>query len=183
MKRTCRERLLDAAETVAVREGGARITLDAVAAEADVSKGGLLYHFSTKEALLEAMVARHLNQAQARRAEAIGTVAEEADANLLAEVHAALTRTSTDNRIGSALLAAVANEPKLLESVAAFQRVRFGRLKEGASESEFARRALIVLATEGLVFLDLLGVAPFDDTERSALAVELLRMAGTYNEV
>ena len=64
--------LLDAAEIVVRRDGSGRLTLDAVAAEADVSKGGLLYHFPSKEALLTAMVERMvtsfdeaLDQAQA----------------------------------------------------------------------------------------------------------------------
>lgn len=34
--------------------GASHLTLDAVAKEAGVSKGGLLYHFPTKEALIQA---------------------------------------------------------------------------------------------------------------------------------
>jgi len=44
-----------------VREQGAnRMTLDAVAAEAEVSKGGLLYHFPTKRDLLKGMLKQYL---------------------------------------------------------------------------------------------------------------------------
>lgn len=50
--------LLDAAEAVAIRDGVARLTFDAVAAEAGMSKGGVLHHFSSKEQLIEAMVRR-----------------------------------------------------------------------------------------------------------------------------
>ncbi len=53
-----KEALLDAAEEVAVREGVARLTFDAVAAEAGISKGGVLHHFSNKDQLLEALVRR-----------------------------------------------------------------------------------------------------------------------------
>ena len=55
---SARERLLEAACAVAERSGVAALTLDAVAAEAGVSKGGLLYHFPSKEALLSGMVDR-----------------------------------------------------------------------------------------------------------------------------
>lgn len=54
----CTDNLLDAAQKVVLQSGGASITLDAVAAEAGVSKGGLLHHFPTKEKLIEAMVVR-----------------------------------------------------------------------------------------------------------------------------
>jgi AcrR family transcriptional regulator len=50
--------LLDAAEAVVVRQGIANLTLDAVAAEAGMSKGGLLHHFPTKDRLVEALVTR-----------------------------------------------------------------------------------------------------------------------------
>lgn len=51
-------KLLDAAETVVERQGIANLTLDAVALEAGLSKGGLLYHFPSKDRLVEALVAR-----------------------------------------------------------------------------------------------------------------------------
>src|SRR5688500_12367353 len=53
-----RTRLLNAAEQVAARDGVASLTIDAVAREAGVSKGGLLYHFRTKSDLINAVVER-----------------------------------------------------------------------------------------------------------------------------
>jgi AcrR family transcriptional regulator len=50
--------LLDAAEAVVARDGITRLTLDAVAAEVGMSKGGVLHHFPTKDRLVEAMVVR-----------------------------------------------------------------------------------------------------------------------------
>jgi AcrR family transcriptional regulator len=52
------DRVLDAAEAVVVRQGIANLTLEAVAAEAGISKGGLLYHFPTKDRLIDALVRR-----------------------------------------------------------------------------------------------------------------------------
>lgn len=57
-----REALLDAAEAVLSEQGTQALTLAAVADRADVSKGGLLYHFPTKEALVRAMVARVIEE-------------------------------------------------------------------------------------------------------------------------
>ena len=60
MKRTSAvpDTLLDAAEAVVARQGIANLTLDAVAAEVGMSKGGVLHHFPTKDRLVEAMVVR-----------------------------------------------------------------------------------------------------------------------------
>src|SRR3954471_24590620 len=59
-----KDRLLNAAGTVVRRDGPRALTLDAVAAEAGVSKGGLLYHYGTKQELIEALVARWLGDFQ-----------------------------------------------------------------------------------------------------------------------
>ena len=50
--------ILDATETVVTRQGIANLTLDAVAAEARLSKGGLLHYFPSKDRLVEALVSR-----------------------------------------------------------------------------------------------------------------------------
>ncbi|MGO3742920.1 TetR/AcrR family transcriptional regulator, partial [Kerstersia sp.] len=50
-----RRQLLDEAARIALEHGLAGLTLQAVAREAGVSKGGLLHHFPSKHALLEAM--------------------------------------------------------------------------------------------------------------------------------
>jgi AcrR family transcriptional regulator len=53
-----RTRVLDAAEAIVQSRGVAGLTLEAAARDAGVSKGGLLYHFASKEALLAAMLGR-----------------------------------------------------------------------------------------------------------------------------
>ena len=53
-----REAILRAADWVVVEEGVSGMTLEAVAREAGVSKGGLLYHFPSKEALIGGMIGR-----------------------------------------------------------------------------------------------------------------------------
>ena len=53
-----RDRILDAYTDLVVTSGPETVTLDAVASAAGVSKGGLLYHFGSREALLEGLLAR-----------------------------------------------------------------------------------------------------------------------------
>jgi AcrR family transcriptional regulator len=53
-----RDRLLDSAEAVLTEHGSQGLTLAAVAAHAGVSKGGLLYHFAGKDALITALIER-----------------------------------------------------------------------------------------------------------------------------
>jgi AcrR family transcriptional regulator len=67
---SARDRVLDAYETLLIDHGAGAVTLDAVAAAASVSKGGLLYHFASKDALATGLLDR-LRQRSAADADAI----------------------------------------------------------------------------------------------------------------
>ena len=60
MSESCQNKVLQAARSVIAANGVPGLTLDAVAKQAGVSKGGLLHHFPTKNALLSAMIERHV---------------------------------------------------------------------------------------------------------------------------
>jgi AcrR family transcriptional regulator len=53
-----REKVLDAFERLLIDDGERAATMDATARAAGVSKGGLLYHFGSKEALEQGIIAR-----------------------------------------------------------------------------------------------------------------------------
>jgi AcrR family transcriptional regulator len=53
-----RDRILDAFALLLIDQGERAATLDAVAATAGLSKGGLLYHFGSKDALVNGLLDR-----------------------------------------------------------------------------------------------------------------------------
>ena len=57
-----RTRILTAANHLVESEGVERLTLETAAQAAGVSKGGLLYHFPNKDALIEGMVRQMLDE-------------------------------------------------------------------------------------------------------------------------
>lgn len=64
-------KILDAAETIAVRDGVSHLTLEAVGVEAGLSKGGVLYNFASKDALVHGMVARLIDVCETEMARLI----------------------------------------------------------------------------------------------------------------
>lgn len=62
---SARENVLKAYERILVAHGERAATVDAVAADAGVSKGGLLYHFKNKQALTDALLQRYRDAADA----------------------------------------------------------------------------------------------------------------------
>lgn len=73
---TTRDRILNALQRVLFDEGGTGVTLEKVAAEAEVSKGGLLYHFKSKTDLYDGLARRyrHLEERRIDQARRTGVV-------------------------------------------------------------------------------------------------------------
>lgn len=67
---TTRDRILNALQRILVDEGTSGVTLEKVAAEAGVSKGGLLYHFKSKTDLYDGLARRFRDLEEERLAEA-----------------------------------------------------------------------------------------------------------------
>ena len=109
-----RARLLAAAAAVVRREGAQALTLNAVAAESGVSKGGLLYHFGSKRELLDGMVAGWLEQFGAEIAAAEAEAGSSfAQAYVRASDISGWAQAERASEFG--LLAALAAEPGVLE--------------------------------------------------------------------
>ncbi|MDV3434503.1 TetR/AcrR family transcriptional regulator [Stenotrophomonas sp. C2852] len=80
MRTSKRDRILDAAVNVINRDGVRAVTFESVAAEAQLTRGGLLYHFPSREALLRG-IDEHLVQAWETSMETLlGKRADEATA-------------------------------------------------------------------------------------------------------
>jgi AcrR family transcriptional regulator len=170
--RDTRGRLLDAAVAVVRRDGAQSLTLDAVAAEAGVSKGGLLYHFKSKRELLDAMVERWLEEWQEqidRQAEHGGFLAGYINATHLGGAG------PEEREAEFGLLAAQIAEPAVLRVV----RERYDRWQaEIEAETDDPVEATVArLAIDGLWIADLLGFAPPRGELREQVLARLLELA------
>ena len=173
-----RDAILDAAEAIVAEAGAAHLTLDAAAERAGVSKGGLLYNFPNKEALLQAMLDRHMRQLDADHACALAKLPPGPGRALKACVQmAAEEKPKDEKRLGCAMLAASANNPKLLEPVHRFHQWRLALLDEAARDGlPFERAAVASLAVDGLCLLEMLQLSPFSACQRRRILDDLLRL-------
>ena len=167
-----KEQILDAATAVVLARGAGHLTLDAVAAQAGLSKGGLLYHFPSKESLLHGLIDRMHKQFDQAQAEALA----ERKLNLLqAYVIAAFRKGEKRKRLGAALLAAAANNPKLLGPARKENARRFDAFRHKAPG--YVRAMTVVLAAHGLWLLEVLETSPFSSSERKKICAELLALS------
>jgi AcrR family transcriptional regulator len=171
-----RDRILDAAEQLVAEQGASNLTLDAVAQAAGVSKGGLLYHYPNKDALLAAMIERHCDDLDERCARELeGLPADQPSSRLKASILGVLTPRAGREDVGAALLAAAANKPALLDGARARYAEHVAQLT--ASGGCFARSAVIMLAVDGLMLGEVWRLTPFTSEQRELIVKELLRLA------
>ena len=167
-----RRRLLDAAAAVVRRDGPRALTLDTVAAQAGLSKGGLLYHFATKDALVEALVEDWLDRFEA---EVVKGTAERSWALAYARA-CAQPRSAAERATDVALLVAMTGDPRGLEAVRRRYATWQDRLVADAPDA--ADATLVRLAADGLWFAGLLGLAPPTGQLRQAVTARLEELGG-----
>ncbi|MFB9328095.1 TetR/AcrR family transcriptional regulator [Paenibacillus aurantiacus] len=156
-----------------VREMGAsHLTLDAVAREAGVSKGGLLYHFPTKEALIQAALNDFLDRfdsdtdAEATRNTALN--------NGWAQAYLIQTFdiSKDDLQMSFGILAAAANNPDLLAPMR--QRYDLWQSRMTAECKDPVEATVVRLAADGLFFCELFNFAPLEGQLRADVLAYLL---------
>jgi AcrR family transcriptional regulator len=168
------QRLLDVAGELVTESGVMALTLDAVAKRAGVSKGGLLHHFPSKNALLMAMV-------EDISARFMGQVAQQAkdDPDAHGRSARAYVRTVVDEpdqeiRRWGALSAAFMSDPSLLKD----WRARLAELRavDMAEADDPVGLMVARLAADGLWLADVCGLYGIDDEMRAQISNRLIAL-------
>ncbi|MDN4494471.1 TetR/AcrR family transcriptional regulator [Ureibacillus aquaedulcis] len=169
-----KKRLLSAAYMIVKEEGVSNLTLEAVAKKADVSKGGLLYHYSNKEALIKAMV-RDWSLGYFKSIETLVKNASNTTGKWsMAYINAALLDLNNDKHLTSALVAAMYTNPSLLEEY----RKEYGTLLDKLMKDGIdpVKITIARLAIDGLWFSEIFDLAPLDEKLKEDVIHELKEM-------
>ncbi|SPU51896.1 transcriptional regulator BetI [Brevundimonas vesicularis] len=164
-----RAEIIEKALEVAAELGASGFTLDAVAARTSVSKGAVLHHFPSKNALLAGMVdhlgAMHVDSVLAEAARDPEPYGRSARAYLRVTVNEPVT--PQDVSIGRVVLAAFAIDPSLvLRWKAWMDRIKIDDPEDpvGADDALMLR-----LLADGLWVSDLFGMHHVSTEQRKAL--------------
>lgn len=167
-----RTAILAAAEEIVRRKGVGHLTIDAVAAQAGLSKGGTLHHFPSKDALIAGMVENKAADLRATIARHEETMGANTRARLLGMMHHARHQCLHDRELPRAVLVAAAEKPELLTSL---KQVINGVMAESdtGDPTEADLRLAVIFATHGLVMSKMLN---FDNLpeERTARVFDYL---------
>ena len=166
-----RDRILNAVLAVTEKYGAGHLSLEAIARQAGVSKGGLLYHFPTKKSLMRALVEHHISLTEQAIIDAELT-ARSPNAVATALVHVSRKICDvTPPRAQEGALAAFVEDPSLFDPVRAYHRRVADRLRASAADPDLSLIALLTL--EGIKMHDILALDFLQEAERKRILERL----------
>lgn len=168
-----RNAVIQAALAIIARDGPGRLTLDAIARESGISKGGLMHQFRTKQAVLRALLEHqvaYFEDFSRKYVAEHGT--ETSQSHLAAEIATSRETIAKPHSVALALIGAVAEEPGLMTITRSKDAQKIAAIKADAPDPDLA--VLRWSAARGLAFSFLLGLCPLTKAERERLFERLL---------
>ncbi len=172
---SARRKILEAAAKLADDTGPGSLSLEAVAKEAGISKGGLLYHFPSKAALMRGLVEDYMEQFEAALQATMA--ASDKDNALVPAFIAQSLKASDESRKPSAwFFTAMAEDPDFLRPVHRHRRHLLDRLLSSAKDP--TAMLITFLTLEGLHSLKLFGSDILSPEEKKRVSSYLLSAGG-----
>jgi AcrR family transcriptional regulator len=169
-----RDRLLEAALVMIREQGITGLTLDNVAKAARMSKGGLLHHFRSKDALVEALLRQLMDDFEARASQFYQQESERPGRWLRAYVRATFEDEPLPLELSLSLMASVTENAVLMALVRQdFEHWQERLLNDGVPRP---RATIIRQAADAYWSERLIGVAPDEPEARLAIRDELLAL-------
>lgn len=174
-----RDLLLQAALRLLI-EGESVFTLDAVVKRAGISKGGLMHHFPSKDALVEGVVGEIIRQLsasakQASNSAAIGTQ-EEAKAYVETSLAPSTREATADMARGMIRLygSDFRKDTPFLDPWRKMFANRLDQFREQKDADGFAKAAIVTLVVESFILIDVFKLYEFTPDELHGIKQDLL---------
>lgn len=179
-RKSKRESMLEAAIAIITEKGSDHLTLDAVAKRAEVSKGGLLYHFKNKDALIQGLV----EYANDKYYQNITYHYDEDEVDpgrwTRAFINATKKNRSENTSVTSSMLAAQGINPELLGPLQESYRQWQQYIKDDGLDPVDA--TIIRLAIDGLWLSEVFGLDALDKDTRDKVIERLLKYSSDRTE-
>ncbi|WP_195570621.1 TetR/AcrR family transcriptional regulator [Paenibacillus sp. 1001270B_150601_E10] len=163
-----RQLILEAASSIIMQKGINHLTLEEVAAEAGVSKGGLLYHFSNKDELIKGLNVETIKEYRELVQEALDETGSYTKSFLLAT----LKQLDKHHNASSSMLAALSTNKEWIKLWDEdYQRFREEMVRE---EVPFEVGMIVRLVSDGLLYSRLFESDPLHVEEEKKVVRYLL---------
>jgi len=168
-----RTAVIQAALTIIARDGPGRLTLDAIARESGMSKGGLMHQFPNKEAVLRALLDHQMDYFERFSQDYLTEIGPDApQANLATQIAVFRESIFKPNSVVLAFLGAIVEEPSLLSVARDREEQKLQSIRAETDDPDLA--LLRAYAAKGLALSAMFGLCPLQNEERERLFERLL---------
>lgn len=169
-KPALREKILDEFEAILIEEGERSATMDAVAQRAGVSRGGLIYHFASKEAMVDGLMGRLRQLAQAGVADLLSAPEGAVERYILS---AAPPLSPLDRAIVAGIRLVRDSRPEIAELFREMHRQWLAVLVHATKDLALAR--VIMLVGDGIYYHTITSGQPFALSGEGGAAAQIER--------
>lgn len=169
-----RQKVLETAQRLVAGRGAGCLTFEELAQESGVSRGGITYHFPTKDHLLRALLQHDLEQWQEEEIRLAPADTDTCTAKVIANIRAATQLKPEHRRFVSGMLSAAMLDPSLLDPVRCFHNERIADLEWTDTDLQ---RFVLRLAADGLFWLEMFQCYEFPLPVRKRLVQMMEKMA------
>ena len=174
-----RQAILDAARQVVRERGAGHLTYDELVQQSGVTRGGITYHFPTKNDLLRELINCDIEQWCEIEQQLKPNMENEEAAELIAYIRSHTERNEDRCRFVSGMLSAVTLDPSLLDPVRTFLKAR----DDGRDWTERQLMLeLLRLASEGLFWAELFASHELPANVRTRFVTMLERLAEDWTD-
>lgn len=170
-----REKILEAALQVIHELGASHLTFDSLAKQSGITRSGIIYYFPSKESILQGLLDEYLRISEEQITEQWEKLGKKPEMLLEAEVRCAIEDDYDDSKLNSALLAAVVDNPKMLDGARAIMHERYEAMRDNPLGFEMA--ALILLALDSFYLMQILQLEPLKAKDRKRIMKYMLKLA------
>lgn len=168
-----RNAIIQAALAIIARDGPGRLTLDAIAREGGLSKGGVMHQFRTKEAVLKTLLENQVEFFENFSRDYLATAgADTKEAQLSAQIAVQRKAVAEPHSVAFGLLGALAENPALLAGLRETDARKVEAIRSEAADPDLA--TLRLFAAKGLALTTMMGICSLSDEDRERLFDRLL---------
>jgi len=169
-----KQEVLDAARRIVRDRGAGNLTFEEIVQESGVTRGGITYHFATKDALLRALVESDIEQWRELEDRHRPEATDPQTAELIADIRGHTEPNEDRRRFVAGMLSALTLDPSLLDPVRQFIAQKLAGLEWDDVQ---LRRHLLRLAAEGLFWSEIFEYRELDPDVRERLVALMEQMA------
>ena len=174
-----RQVILDAARHIVREHGAGKLTYEELVQQSGITRGGITYHFPTKDALLRELIDRDIVQWRELEEQLKPEMENEAAAELIAFIRSHSGHDEDHRRFVTGMLSAATLDRSLLDTVREYRTERRAKLEW--TEQQLMQQ-LLRLAAEGLFWSETIGCQELPANVRQRIVSKMEQLAEEWTE-